>query len=251
MSVDFDVAPYGGTCNQLEFNQNKQPAPPSKHHVTREDHIDELEKKRTILTIESVLPKDTENIPKYIFGFVLYVFIFVMIIPYILVKNNVPTEFLLAYMPNVDILATILGYNGGPVNDIWRYLYNPTNFTFFGFIFVTLLNYMALLGVTFVVAKDTIEHRSWEYGWAATFICLMMTYLLPGNALVIAQNEFEKYLEKAGIMHPIKHRTPRYVVMTLLGLVLATILIVCEAMVIRFSRPHIVSIIKKVTNWLR
>ena len=250
MSKDFDVAPYGGTCSQVTVEKNEPPSPKSRQKITRAEHIAELEEKRTILDIGNVFPKDRENLPKYMFGNFLYIFIFVMIIPYIMIKNKVPSEFILGYMPNVDILATILGYDGGPTtHNSLRYLYNPSNFTVFGFFNSTFINYLALLGVTYVIATDTHEKRSWEYGWAAAFICLFMTYLIPGNPIVIAQNEFEKLLSNYSIDE--RYGSERYIIMTVIGLVLATILIVCEAMVIRFTRPHIMNIIKKVSNWLR
>ena len=188
--------------------------------------------------------------PKYIIGFFTYIILFVIIIPYLMIKNKVPSEFILAYMPNVDILATILGYDGGPTTyNALRYLYNPSNFTVYGFINATVINYLALLGVTYVIARETHEKRSWEYGWSAAFICLFMTYLAPGNPIVIAQNNFETFLSKYGIND--KHARPRYILMTMIGLAMATILILCEAMVIRVTRPHIINIIKQVSNWLK
>jgi len=250
MSDDFDVAPYGGTCNQVKVEKKQPPSPKSQQKITRAEHIAEIEGKRTILSLGSVFPKDRENIPKYTVGLFIYVLIFVMIIPYLMIKNNVPSEFILGYMPNVDILATILGYDGGPTSyNALRYLYNPSNFTMFGFFNVTFINYLALLGVTYVIAKDTHEKGSWEYGWAAAFISLFMTYLVPGNFIVIAQNEFEKLLSKYSFDD--RYGAQRYIIITVIGLIMAIILIICEAIVIRFSRPHVMNIIKKVSNWLR
>ena len=249
MSSDFDVAPYGGTCNQVQIEKKQPPLPKSHEKITREQHIQELEDKRTILSADRIFPNDN-NMPKYIIGFFTYIILFVIIIPYLMIKNKVPSEFILAYMPNVDILATILGYDGGPTTyNALRYLYNPSNFTVYGFINATVINYLALLGVTYVIARETHEKRSWEYGWAAAFICLFMTYLAPGNPIVIAQNNFETFLSKYGIND--KHARPRYILMTMIGLAMATILILCEAMVIRVTRPHIINIIKQVSNWLK
>ena len=67
--------------------------------------------------------------------------------------------------------------------------------------------------------------------------------------IAAAQNAFEKLLSNYSIDE--RYGSERYIIMTVIGLVLATILIICEAMVIRFTRPHIMNIIKKVSNWLR
>ena len=96
------------------------------------------------------------------------------------------------------MIATILGYNGGPFN-MWKYLYNPSNFTLFGFISTNLMNYFALLGATFLVAWTTHKHKSWKYGWSAAFIFLIVTYLVPGNLIVILQQYIGNKLIKNDI----------------------------------------------------
>jgi len=253
----FDEAPFQSPYETsfgkvvLPTNQSPPIEPKKKgnNKLTRAEHVAELEKKRTVLDLEKEFP-DKENLPKYFLGLVIYIIIFVMVIPYIMIKNKVPNEILLGYMPNVDIIATILGYDGGPVADIWRYLYNPSNFSIFGFANVTIINYIALLGVTFIIAKDTYENRSWEYGWAGAFVVLLLTYLLPGNPIVIAQNEFESILSKKfGLLDD--NAFVRYIIITTFGLVITIILILFEAQVIRISRPHIVAAIKNASNWLR
>lgn len=231
----FDIVPDGSTRSQDK--------------ITREQHINELESKRTILSTGRIFPDD-KNMPTYITGFFVYIIIFVLIIPYLMIKNKLPSEFILAYMSNVDILATILGYDGGPTTyNPWRYLYNPSNFTVYGFINTTIINYLALLGVTYVIVTDAHEKGSWEYGWAAAFISLFMTYLAPGNPIVILQNEIETFLSKYGITD--EDATGRYIMMTIIGLAMATILIICEAMIIRVTRPHITNMIKQVSKWLK
>ena len=247
-------SPYDTTIGKVVLSTNETPSIDMKkinddvNKISRTEDIAELEKKRTILSLTREFP-DKHNIPKYFLGLVIYILIFVMVIPYIMIKNKVPNEILLGYMPNVDIIATILGYDGGPFANIWRYLYNPSNFTIFGFANVTIINYMALLGVTFVIAKDTYENRSWEYGWAGAFVCLLMTYLLPGNPIVIAQNKVESTLERFGIND--NNAFERYIMITTVGLTMAILLVITEAIIIKISRPHIVSAIKNVTMWLK
>jgi hypothetical protein len=98
--------------------------------MTRTEHAKEIEKKRSVLGLYDASFND-KDFPKYVFGLVSYVVIFVVIVPYIMLRNNVSDELFMAYVPNVDMLATVLGYEGGPFSNIWRYLYNPSNLTLF------------------------------------------------------------------------------------------------------------------------
>ena len=73
--------------------------------------------------------KDTENNTKNntnkyqtIIGFMLFIIIFVCIIPYILLKNKYYT-ILEAYMPNIDLIANLLSWHNG-VLPVWKNLYN-------------------------------------------------------------------------------------------------------------------------------
>ena len=53
-------------------------------------------------------------------GFIIYFLIFIFYIPYLLIINK-NFEILSAYFPNLDILASIIQYNGGPFNlKIWN-----------------------------------------------------------------------------------------------------------------------------------
>jgi len=199
-------------------------------------HKTEIEQKRTILGLYDASFTD-KDLPKYVLGLVSYVVIFVIIVPYIMLRNQVRDEIFMAYIPNVDILATVLGYEGGPFSNIWRYLYNPSNITLFGFFSTTLLNYFALLGATFMVAWQTHKHKSWKRGWSAAFIFLFMTYLIPGNLIVILQQRMANYIKDWGIdkTEPLL----RYATVVLFGLILAVCLILTESVVIRTARHHI------------
>ena len=58
--------------------------------------------------------KSEKHIDKFsIFGFILYVIIFILLIPYLLLQYK-RHDILAAYFPNLDNLATALGYMGGP-----------------------------------------------------------------------------------------------------------------------------------------
>lgn len=210
----------------------------------KDEEIIQFEKQRSILDLDSRFPK-RENIPKHLLGLFLYVTIFILLVPYLMYTQRFRDEYILAYVANVDMLATVFGYNGGPGFGIWKYLYNPNNVSLFGFFNTTLINYAALLGATFMVATMTHQKNSWYYGWSGAFVFLLFTYLLPGNFIVIFQNQVEQYLydnynidETFGLV--------RYLIVVAAGLVLCISIILVEALVIRGLRPHIISMLKHI-----
>jgi len=207
----------------------------------REQHIRYFEDRRTILMLKELFPSDT---PKHLFGITLYVVVFVLIIPYMIMRSG-RDELLLAYVPNVDMIATVLGYHGGPtvfgMKDMWRFLYNPSNFSFLGFLSANMMNYFALLGATFLVAHTTYKTRSWKIGWSAAFVFLIITYLAPGNMIVILQDKMGLYLNQiAGFG---EKTNSQYAVVVGFGMVMVVAIILFEAMVIRVSRPYILKLI--------
>jgi len=207
----------------------------------RQDHIAEFEDKRTILDFTEWFPDDA---PKHIFGILLYIVIFVWFIPYHIMRAG-KDELLLAYIPNVDMIATVLGYHGGPtifnMENMWQYLYNPSNFTFLGFLSTNLMNYFALLGATFLVAFNTYKTHSWKLGWSSAFIFIIITYLAPGNPIVIFQEKLGTYLEeKAGFG---EKSNAHYAVVVGTGLLVVVMIILFEAMLIRVTKPYILTLI--------
>ena len=80
-----------------------------------------FERKRTTFTKDFFDNEKQVNHIKVIIGLLIYVVIFVFLIPHILISNKL-YYILAAYFPNLDMLATVLGYEGGPWN-IWKYLY--------------------------------------------------------------------------------------------------------------------------------
>ena len=72
------------------------------------------------------------DVIKQIIGFVLFIFIFIVIIPVNLYKLKLFT-LLEGYLPNIDLLATCLSWHGGP-SGIWTELYPDTTTTLYGFL---------------------------------------------------------------------------------------------------------------------
>ena len=211
--------------------------PDSEKKMTRAEHAADIESNRTVLGLYDSSFND-KHFSKYVLGLILYVVIFVVFVPYLMLRNNVSDEILMAYVPNVDMLATVLGYEGGPFSNIWRYLYNPSNLTLFGFFSTTLMNYFALLGATFMVAWQTHKHKSWKRGWSAAFIFLLCTYLLPGNPIVILQNRVGDYLKGSWNIGS-NESLLRYALVVGVGLILSVCIILIESALIKSTRHHI------------
>ena len=119
------------------------------------------------------------DIQKSLLGFFIFVSIFLVTIPYILFKYSY-YSILEAYLPNIDLIANILTWHGGPYG-LWAHLYPPSPLTMYGFTSQTLINYMALLGLTYIVARETERTDSVKKGWSLAFVMLLLTYLLPGQ----------------------------------------------------------------------
>jgi len=119
------------------------------------------------------------DVQKSLLGFFIFLGIFLIIIPYILFKYSYYSV-LEAYLPNVDLIANILTWHGGPYG-LWAHLYPPSPLTIFGFTSQTIINYMALLGLTYIVARETARTDSVKKGWSLALVMLLLTYLLPGQ----------------------------------------------------------------------
>ena len=210
-------------------------------------HENETEHKRTILDFDA----GPTYISKYIFGTFIYIIIFVILIPILLIKHDY-LELLTAYFPNIDMIATILGYNGGPnlfnMENMWLYLYNPSNFTIFGFISTNIMNYFALLGATLLISYTSYKSKSWKKGWSMGFIMLFLTYLAPGNLIVILQDILGNFLKSN--FNVIPQSNLLYLLVVLFGLMIATSIILLESTVIKHFQPSIIRFISWVIKHL-
>ena len=187
-------------------------------------------------------PSDHENHTKLVIGFIIYFILFVVLIPILLVKNNY-FEILAAYFPNLDLIASIIGYHGGPMNTyIWKHLYNPADSTIAGYISSNIINYFALLGVTYVVAHYTFVNKNIYKGWARAFFMLIITYFLPGNYIILYMNKFGVYLNKFFESKSLLH----YLLVLLFGAFILILFILLEALSIEKLSPSLVHLLNTV-----
>ena len=92
-----------------------------------------------------------------IIGLCLFYIIFVILIPFLLYKKEYYI-FLEAYLPNVELIANLLTWIGGPMN-IWSNLYSGGN-DITNKVSQIMINYTALLGLTFIVAREAVKTKS-------------------------------------------------------------------------------------------
>jgi hypothetical protein len=124
---------------------------------------------------------EQESNTNIIKSFFIYFIIFLLIVPYFLFKSK-SYDILESYMPNVDLVANILTFHSGIFsNNLFRNLYNQSPQTQAAFLSQSGVNYLALLGVTFIISRETKLSNSIAYGWSTGFIMLLMTYLLPAG----------------------------------------------------------------------
>ena len=196
-----------------------------------------LENKRTVFGLDN----EGVNIPTFFIGFIIYFIVFVVLIPYLLIKNKA-WNLLTAYIPNLDLVAAILGYRGGPPGyDLWEHLYNPADSTIIGYISSNIINYFSLLGVTYIIAHYTFKTKDIYTGWARAFIMLPMTYFVPSNYIIYYMNEFSEYyngLQNYSLLY--------YLLVILFGFIIVILLILTEAFLIENYMLYFVKLLKKI-----
>ena len=113
-------------------------------------------------------------------GFIIYFILIIVIIPLILLKYEYYV-ILSMYLPNVDMIATLFTYKSNTFDiDYFSELYSQNPQTTWGIINQKIINYLSLLGLTYLVAKHTLDTKSISRGWSIAFVMTLMTYLLPG-----------------------------------------------------------------------
>lgn len=138
-----------------------------------------------------------------ILGLVIYFFIFVLSIPYYLYHKG---EFntLQFYIPNLNIIANILSFDGGPTQyNLFTELYKPIPNTVYSYISSTIINYISLLGITYTIARETKLKNNVFAGWSIGFITLFVTYLLANQFI----SEFMEIIYNVFISFGVRNKT--------------------------------------------
>jgi hypothetical protein len=117
----------------------------------------------------------------FIAGFVIYFAIIVVAIPIFLYKKKFYTLFL-AYIPNIDLIANVLTWWQGPW-DIFKHLYLQNPVTMPSLFTQIFINYMSLLGITFIIIGKSVKHKDFFIGWGMGAVMLFLTYLTPARVV--------------------------------------------------------------------
>lgn len=205
---------------------------------TKDNLIDEIDKKRSILNVSKPII-EKEILYKNILGLIIFIVIFVYFIPHVLIKNK---QYLFGtlYFSNLDLIATVLGFSGGPY-DIWDYLYNPASETNYGFLSSTLVNYLALLGVGYVCIDYALKKKNLFGGMAMLSIILPITYLLPSNVLVYSMNYTAEMLYNNNIGYYM-----RWLITVIIGFLLVMLIIATERGITILFAPFLEKIFKRI-----
>ena len=194
-----------------------------------------LENERTIFNLGN---KDV-NLKMHTFGFLVYFVLFVVFIPYLLVKGN-HFELLAGYFPNLDLIATVIAYHGGPLNTfLWQHLYNPADSTISGYISSNIINLFALLGVTYIIAYYSYTKKSIYKGWSRAFIMLPMTYFIPSNIIVYYMNKIGLSLNNFFTSGTLIH----YLLVLIVGFIILICFIISESILIEKLSPLIIKLL--------
>ena len=198
--------------------------------------VDKVETETDIINYHIIEVKD-------IIGFVMFILLFIILIPTILYKYKY-ISILEVYLPNVDLMANILTWFGGPLG-IWEQLYTSAIPTWdnmgnriLSFTTGLLINYMALLGVTFIVARESVRQKSVFKGWSIAFVMLIVTYLLPVPVINIAMDGTYDLLKN----HTHFNMEINRIISGIIGIILTISVLFLEASLIHNYRKKIIKI---------
>jgi hypothetical protein len=164
------------------------------------------------------------NLPKFFLGWVIFILVFIITIPYVLFKTKF-YSILEAYLPNLDLIATVLTWRNGPY-DIWNHFYPSPIYNYYGYFSQTIINYMALLGLTFIITRETKKTGSMIKGWSMAFVMILMTYLLPAQFISMFMDSSADYLK-------IQNPALNDIVIALLGFIMTIGVISMEAYILK------------------
>ena len=187
------------------------------------------------------------DVEKQLIGLSFFIIVFVVTIPYLLFNYGY-IGLLEGYIPNVDMVATVLGFQREPFvkyKSYFKYLYNPDSDTVYGYFSQTFINYLALLGMSFFVAYYTFINKSISKGWARAFIMVPMTYLLPGNFIAYYMEKISQYLDKST---DLKNDYVKDMLVYGVGVIVILFFIYGEKLLISFFGNYLANFLSKYLN---
>ena len=181
----------------------------------------------------------------YILSLIGYLIVFGIYIPYILIKYD--AFFILeGYLPNLDMIATVLGYSEGPFG-IFKYLYNPSTSSLIGIFSSLVINYTALLGVTFTVSYYTLKTKNLFEGWSRAFIMLLATYLVPGYFVAYFLYYFGDKIKPYFEVDTLEN----WIITVMAGLISVFMIVYTEGVMIEKLSPSIIRFLKYINRMIQ
>lgn len=159
------------------------------------DTWDYCVKDRGIELLENNITFGKDYLRQQIMGIICFIIVFVITIPTLLYKLNFQ-EILEVYMPNFDLLATAVSFQDGTLgNPYLQELYGKDSENFLGWGSTLFINYLSLLGLTYLVARRVYITKSLRKGWAIGFVMLLLTYLVPNIFITFFQNKASDFIQ--------------------------------------------------------
>lgn len=135
--------------------------------------------------------KGQQLIMKNIYGCLAYYLAFIIVIPYLIFKSG-NLEILEVYIPNIDLIATVLSFFNGPYGAL-EFLYLDDR-PLLGFISNNIINYVVLISLFYIILNQTLKHNKISYGLSRVSIILITTYLLPNRFITEIMHRFYDYI---------------------------------------------------------
>ena len=193
-----------------------------------------------------------------IIGIIIFIIVFVITIPTLLYKLNFQ-EILEVYMPNFDLLATAVSFQDGVLgNHYLQELYGKDSENFLGWGSTLFINYLSLLGLTYLVARKVYITKSLRKGWAIGFVMLLLTYLVPNIFITFFQNKASDFLQSTFLSEkninenlgsPEKKKWTvkiSNIIILLVGLGIATLFILTEVTLLKYQKYWLEPFVKRI-----
>ena len=169
---------------------------------------------------------EKKSIQYPIISFIIFFIIIVVCIPLLLIKNN-RYEILSMYLPNVDLIASLITWKGSFFKGEYfdeLYLNDPS--TKSGVISQMAINYIALMGFSFLIAYRTKLTNSISAGWSIAFVMAIVTYLVPTDIIEYVMDNISKYIGNSLDINNEKHNKYKNIIKYLPSIIIGLILTV-------------------------
>lgn len=176
------------------------------------------------------------NYANHILGFFFFNLIIIFVIPSLLYKFKL--FFILSrWMPNLDLIATVLTWWRGPF-DIFRELYRLVPLSKLGISTQIFINYLSLLALVYICIEKSVKNKNIYAGWSNAFIMLIVTYLIPSLLITDFMNNLSPYIQNKNWV-------------ALLGILSVLIIIIIESIILEKFDKFGPIYIKSMINFLK